>query len=299
MQRFRSHLLLSRYISVKHILNYPRQRFKSTLQQKSSILPSSSSTNDKIFLTDSFHQFKFNELVYITHQLKNAILTFNDKQNLNGKKVAIICSYNYSYFVSLLAVWLANGVPVPLNKGVNETILDYLVKDSQASLIIKGEDLIESVQDNTQSDLALGKHIIPVLKINEHEYFNGLNYVPDVMYNPETFFNDIGFSKDNHNEGLVIYTSGSSGSQPKGVVQTFSNIFSRVNGLVNAWQLTSNDCFLTALPLNHGHGLIYSLLAPFYAGSQVQLMHKFDPQTIWYKLVDTTNPINIMTSVNI
>ncbi len=301
MQHFRSPLSLTRYLLFQHTFNFSQQRFKSNQQQQeqSPILPASSLTNEKFFLTDSFHQFKFSELIYITHQLKNAILATNNKENLDGEKVAIICSNNYSYFASLLAIWLANGVPVPLNKNTNKTDLDYFVKDSKVSSIIKGIDLLENAQDNyAESELFLSKHKIPVLTINEDEYFRSFNYVPDVKYEPKSFFKEIGFSKDNHKEGLVIYTSGSSGPRPKGVVQTFSNIFSRVQGLINSWELTSNDCFLNALPLNHGHGLIYSLLAPFYAGSQVHLLYKFDPQTVWYKLIDTTNPINIMTSVS-
>lgn len=70
-----------------------------------------------------------------------------------------------------------------------------------------------------------------------------------------------------------------------------------MESLIECWNLSSSDCLLNALPLNHVHGLIYSLFAPFYMGAQVDLLPRFDPAVTWQKLTDTNNNINIFTSV--
>ena len=82
-----------------------------------------------------------------------------------------------------------------------------------------------------------------------------------------------------------------------GVVLTFSNLINQMESLIDCWQLTANDCVLHVLPLNHVHGLIYSLLTPFYMGAQVEMVPKFEADNVWLKLIDKNNCINIMTAV--
>jgi acyl-CoA synthetase (AMP-forming)/AMP-acid ligase II len=82
-----------------------------------------------------------------------------------------------------------------------------------------------------------------------------------------------------------------------GVILTYSNLVSQIESLIDCWKLGSSDCVLNVLPLNHVHGLIYSLLAPFIVGAQVHLLPKFDAETTWHKLIDQNNSINIITAV--
>lgn len=256
-------------------------------------------TENNIFLKDRYNQFKFNELIYLTHRLRDSILDSQQKSDLQGQKVAILCSNSYSYFVSLLAIWLANGVPVPLNKNYSLNYLEYFLKDSNAKLIINGRDLLEtSKTENSFSEYFFKKQNIPVLTIMEAEFYRRCmtEYVPNSKYSVENFFKDINFSKSNFNEAMILYTSGSSGPS-KGVILTFANLISQMESLISSWKLNSSDCILNVLPLNHVHGLIYSLLAPFYMGAQVDLLPKFDPEIIWQKLVDDKNSINIITAV--
>jgi malonyl-CoA/methylmalonyl-CoA synthetase len=67
--------------------------------------------------------------------------------------------------------------------------------------------------------------------------------------------------------------------------------------MINCWQWTMNDSVIHTLPLNHFSGLVYSLLTPFYVGAQCEVLPKFNVETVWNKLLDTSNSINLYIGV--
>lgn len=251
--------------------------------------------NNSVFLYDSYKQFKFNELICLTHRLKDSILDARNTQDLNGENIAVLCSNNYLYFVSVLAIWLANGVPVPLNKTYSPNFLAYFLKDSKSTLIVNGVNAFDN--SNASNEQFLSQQNIPTLQFKDEDFYKKWNHEQmDGKYCVKSFFREINLSKSNHKNGLILYTSGSSGPS-KGVVLTYSNLVSQIESLVECWKLKPGDNVLNVLPLNHVHGLVYSLLAPFCVGAQVNLLPKFDAETTWHKLVDEKNAINIMTAV--
>jgi malonyl-CoA/methylmalonyl-CoA synthetase len=104
------------------------------------------------------------------------------------------------------------------------------------------------------------------------------------------------FSNEKSKEAIILYTSGTSGP-PKGVVLTFNNLLRTIETLIDAWKLGENNCLLHTLPLNHVHGLIYGLLAIKYAGGKIDMLPKFNPHTVWSKLLERDNQINTLMAV--
>lgn len=252
--------------------------------------------NSSVFLCDSYKQFKFNELICLTHRLKDSILEARKTQDLNGENIAILCSNNYLYFVSVLAIWLANGVPVPLNKTYSPNYLAYFLKDSKSTLIVNGVNAFDASK-HSSSEQFLNRQDVPTLQFKDEDFYKKWNHEElGSKYCVKSFFREINLSKSNHKNGLILYTSGSSGPS-KGVVLTYSNLVSQIESLVECWKLKPGDNVLNVLPLNHVHGLVYSLLAPFCVGAQVNLLPKFDAETTWHKLVGEKNGINIITAV--
>lgn len=188
------------------ILNFGRTVSTSNEKQTSS---------ERVFLTDCFHQFKYNELMYISHQLKDSILNTRNKTDLKGDRVAILCSNNYSYFISLLAIWLANGVPVPLTKNYTPNYLNYLLKDCQAKLIINGLEIFKNIKDFDACETFFKSQDTPVLHINEAEFYKNTKHLQRDKFSSVNFFEQIDFSKNNHKDSLIIYTSGVN-EPPKG-----------------------------------------------------------------------------------
>jgi malonyl-CoA/methylmalonyl-CoA synthetase len=77
----------------------------------------------------------------------------------------------------------------------------------------------------------------------------------------------------------IIYTSGTTGTS-KGAVLTHNNFAANAVTLLNAWQITSDDRLLLALPLFHVHGLGNGLHSWLASGCRMRLLERFDHQKI-------------------
>jgi acyl-CoA synthetase (AMP-forming)/AMP-acid ligase II len=71
-----------------------------------------SNSNSKVFLNDKFSSFTFDEINRLSSKLSSDLLASLNKNDLQGEKIAVLCANNYTYLISVLAVWMANGVPL-------------------------------------------------------------------------------------------------------------------------------------------------------------------------------------------
>jgi malonyl-CoA/methylmalonyl-CoA synthetase len=75
----------------------------------------------------------------------------------------------------------------------------------------------------------------------------------------------------------IIYTSGTTGTS-KGAVLTHNNFAANAISLLTAWQITSADRFLLALPLFHVHALGNGLHCWLASGCRMRLLERFEHQ---------------------
>jgi len=258
--------------------------------------------NQKIFLTDQYGQFSYDDLNNLSSALSKQLLqqlnqtSLTSSSDLNGDKIAILCSNNYTYLISLLAIWKLNGVPLCLNKQYPLNLLEYFLNDSQCKLIINGITSSD-LNNNSELDLLLDNKNVSNFKLIENEFcfnksFESLNCLDSF----QSLKNLLEIPANLNKQGLILYTSGTSGP-PKGVVLTRKNLLSTVETLKASWQWTNKDKMLHVLPLNHVHGLCFGLLTSFYSGAECELMLKFDADQVWSKLLDECNEINVFMGV--
>lgn len=62
---------------------------------------------------------------------------------------------------------------------------------------------------------------------------------------------------------------------------------------MNSIFISQKIFYSTIVPI----GLVYCLLTPFYVGAQVDLLPKFSASSVWSKLLDERNPINMFIGV--
>lgn len=249
--------------------------------------------SDKTFITDKYDKFSFNQVYNLSNVLSKKLLNQYEKTDLNGEKIAVLCSNNYTYLISCLAVWMSNGVPLGINKNYPTNLIEYFIQDSKCKLVINGTS--DQEQNSTELNNLLDKNKIINFQLFESSFYRQISET--VCQNSfEKIQNLLDLEEMKQREGIILYTSGTSGP-PKGVVLTRFNILRTIQTLIDAWKISPNDSLLHVLPLNHVHGLIYCLLTYLYAGCHVDMLPKFDPLTVWEKLLNSDNNINSFMAV--
>jgi acyl carrier protein len=178
---------------------------------------------------------------------------------LPGEPVVIMLPTGPEYFFSFLGILLAGGIPVPIYPPARRSqIQEHLLRHSailnnaraEIMILIPEAKLFGQILKSQVSSL---KHILTVQDLSSasapyrHLKLNG---------------SDIAF---------IQYTSGSTGN-PKGVVLTHANILANIRAMGEVLQPTSNDVFVSWLPLYHDMGLIGAWMGSLYYALTLILM---------------------------
>lgn len=97
---------------------------------------------------------------------------------------------------------------------------------------------------------------------------------------PHFIHNVAASNPENHDEAVILFTSGSEGT-PKGVVLTHKNIQSNRYQLSSRVDFTPSDRVFNALPIFHSFGLTGGLLLPILSGLKIFLY----PSPLHYRIV--------------
>ncbi|SDJ05531.1 malonyl-CoA/methylmalonyl-CoA synthetase [Lentzea albidocapillata subsp. violacea] len=189
-------------------------------------------------------------------------------QQLSGlPRVAIWATPAIETCVAVVAALLAGVPAVPLNPKVGERELAHIVSDSAPALVLAapGTRLPTGLDSVPRRDVTL----------------DGGDFGP---------FADPG----DEAPALIVYTSGTTGA-PKGVVLPRRAIVSTLDAVAEAWEWTSEDVLVHALPLFHVHGLILGVLGPLRRGGTVHHLGKFSTDAVTQALNDGTMMFGVPT----
>lgn len=227
-------------------------------------------------------------------------------------RVAFLCPNNITYVISQWACWFSGQVAVPLNAKYPSDLLEYYIKDSDASLLLTTAEflpLAEPLAAKLQKPLLVVNHEL----INANGTSNGdTPSMADVSYlDPrrenllqlnDTLVVESALNGEFYRDAnaLILYTSGTTG-KPKGVVLSYANLDAQLRALSHAWQVSSADSILHTLPLNHVHGTINALNLPLAVGAKCVMLPKFDSSSVWSYLLNvnmtTKERVNVFMGV--
>ena len=195
-----------------------------------------------------------------------------------GDRVVLMLPTGREYFIAFLATMLAGGVPVPIYPSAAPGQLAehlarqvHLVEDCQPHLLVTTADAVAP----TRAAYAGVASLESVRSVDTlFGASDGSRRLPAVS--PDDL-------------ALIQYTSGSTGD-PRGVMLTHSQLVANVRALGRAADVTSEDVFVSWLPLYHDMGLVGAWHCTLYFGLPLVLLSplQFLARPVsWFEAIST------------
>jgi malonyl-CoA/methylmalonyl-CoA synthetase len=224
----------------------------------------------KIAIVSGGNQYSYQILLDEATSFAKTLL--GDASDLNQQRVAFMVEPGFDYVKVQWAIWLAGGVAVPLCLSHPIPSLQYVMEDTDASVIVSSNNYTMFLEPLTSA---------PGIR-----YFNVNESFPSVEINlPEV---------DDSRDAMILYTSGTT-NKPKGVVTTHLTIDTQVESLISAWSWASSDTILCILPLHHVHGIINVVCCSMAAGATCEFVNSFSAPAIYAMFME--GKINVFMAV--
>ncbi len=182
---------------------------------------------------------------------------------LPDDRVAIISENRPEWVYALFGTWRRGGVVVPIDFMSTPEEIAYILKDSGCKLAFCSEA--------TEDNLRRASEEIGGVEI--------VNFDSVALPKPA----DKTFHREAEDLALILYTSGTTG-KPKGVMLTFRNLLSNIEGVSETGIAGREDSTLAILPFHHSYPLMVTLLLPLHLGATVVFLDKLTPEDILEKL---------------
>ncbi|KAH7313465.1 hypothetical protein B0I35DRAFT_451983 [Stachybotrys elegans] len=212
--------------------------------------------------------FTYGNLLAHVSRARDRLQQAHGGADLNGQRVAFLVENGYDYVVTLLAAVAARAIAVPLSPAFPASELQYILNQSEASLLVSSAKFASKATQVLATDLTSSPIHLELPKHMGDDGPPGPVHLDDA--NPG-------------GAGMMLYTSGTT-NRPKGVLLPQSVLTAQSQSLIQAWDYTPADRLLHVLPLHHIHGTVNGLLTPLLAGSTVEFMFPFNADAVWGRL---------------
>ncbi|MCR4396504.1 MAG: long-chain fatty acid--CoA ligase, partial [Candidatus Saccharicenans sp.] len=211
-----------------------------------------------------------------------------------GDKLIILSENRPEWVMTDFATICQGGLTVPIYTSLTVTQAEYIIQDSDASVVVVSTAEQRAKVEAVRNNLAKVRHFITF----EEEEIPGFINLAQMLEigrkkeaeNPELFV-ELAQAIKSEDEASLIYTSGTTG-YPKGVILTHHNFITNVKTCVVLFDITSKDTVLSFLPLSHVLERMV-MFAYLYAGTTIGFAESID--TVAQNLLEVRP--NIMVSV--
>lgn len=200
----------------------------------------------------------------------NALGTVLVNMGLKDKRIAIISENRYEWELSYLAIAAGVGVVVPLDKSLPDNELESLILRSQVEAIIyssKYDTIMGTLRDKKNTNL---KYFI---SMDLEENTQGI-YSEKILIKKGKKLLDEGNTTyldakiDAEKMGIMLFTSGTT-AMSKAVMLSHKNLVTNVMDIIQRFDLTEEDRFLSFLPLHHVFECTVGFLYPISIGGSI------------------------------
>ena len=200
----------------------------------------------------------------------NALGTTLIQMGLKDKRIALISENRYEWEISYLAVASGVGVIVPLDKALPDNELESLILRSQVEAIIyssKYDVIMNTLREKKNTNL---KYFI---SMDLEENTQGIYAEKALVEKGKKLLADgnktyIDAKIDAEKMGIMLFTSGTT-AMSKAVMLSHKNLVTNVMDIIQRFDLTDEDRFLSFLPLHHVFECTVGFLYPISIGGSI------------------------------
>ena len=200
----------------------------------------------------------------------NALGTALIQMGLKDKRIAVISENRYEWELSYLAIAAGVGVVVPLDKALPDNELESLILRSQVEAIIyssKYDTIMGTLRDKKNTNL---KYFISMdLEENTQGIYSEKTLIEKgkkLLSDGNTSYLDAKI--DAEKMGIMLFTSGTT-AMSKAVMLSHKNLVTNMMDIIQRFDLTEEDRFLSFLPLHHVFECTVGFLYPISIGGSI------------------------------
>jgi malonyl-CoA/methylmalonyl-CoA synthetase len=185
-----------------------------------------------------------------------------------GDTVAFLVEPGALHVETLLAIWRAGAIAVPLSPVHSAPELAYVVENAAPAALVASAALAPRLAGMRAPRTGRESFDAEALIASS----GGDRAVPPL---PAA-----------SGDALMLYTSGTTG-RPKGVRLSHAALGATVASLAEAWRWRRDDRLLHVLPLHHTHGVVVALLGALWAGAETRFL-SFEAGAVWDAFVEAS-----------
>ncbi|BDA68765.1 hypothetical protein CAL7716_029310 [Calothrix sp. PCC 7716] len=212
-------------------------------------------TPDFVALISESEEITYHQLNHRVNQLAHYL----QKQGVTKETLVALClERDLDMVVVILAILKVGGVYIPLDPSYPVERLNFMLSDSQASLLITKQEILEKLPLSTAKTVSLDIHKEEIARENSENLINICS---------------------SNNLAYIIYTSGSTGT-PKGVLGTHRGTVNGLHWLWRTYPFTQGEvcCQKTAISFVDS---VWEIFAPLLRGIPTVIISNstvLDPQ---------------------
>jgi O-succinylbenzoate-CoA ligase len=196
-----------------------------------------------------------------------------------GDRVALLLMNGAEFIESFFAVAKIGAVNVPLNWRLVADELEFILKDSGATVLLYADNFAPVVAElqrrGDKTDLRTWVQVGGAVPAFAQDYQAWMGAMPT---------DEPGIAGIDDDLLFIMYTSGTTGL-PKGVMHSHRTVLASAMNVTATADFHYKDRFLTALPLFHVGALMPSLCC-VHAGCTQVVLKAFDPKLAWELIRD-------------
>jgi malonyl-CoA/methylmalonyl-CoA synthetase len=197
----------------------------------------------------------------LTRDADTAALALETTGVRAGDTVAFLVEPGALHVETLLAIWRAGAIAVPLSPVHSAPELAYVVENAAPAALVTSAALAPRLA-GMRSPRTGGESLGAEALIASPPGGRAAPPLPDAS-----------------SDALMLYTSGTTG-RPKGVRLSHAALAATVTSLAEAWRWRRDDRLLHVLPLHHTHGVVVALLGALWAGAETRFL-PFEARDVW------------------